>query len=573
MLVNEDTLIAFYSKLESKSDLEELPIKITIDESSSEIVKAILYKEWWILSDYAANNNSNNCPAEIVKYGIDRIASTSNIFLLARYNHVLYNLTNDGSYCQTAVNNYIQILKLYVDKNKKGKGYEIHLVLNWIIQLSLRIRLELTSVEKLVITFLMSNSVITETKIWLLDSIKENYNKWKIKGLEFVPDLCLGMYLHSSDYNECKHLLEIGEFFAKRFKKELLSTVYEKMGDNEEKNIYIYDGSIEKMVIPHYNQNTYQKMMKYYQKAGNEEKLRYATAKYNKNKVGMHFIKMKEKKELPKVFIDALNKLFETIEKSEPLHILYLLSNHCNLFLPLHSTLEEKWKELEEHKPLYMKITAAVLSDINNNPVHVTHKEIWIFQCMNTCYSNSIRWIIRILSTAIKSKKLSYNIVQQILLTYSNFGEEIKIIRNDKQLNYRLFDKVDYAIKDFFVQYQKELNGKSSDWRNVINTLTIQFEGILRDSIRLYNGETSKVVGSNKENVAEMLLDDLLRTKACKELYSFEDQDLFYYAFTNKGCNIRNNVAHGFYLPHDYSTKKAILVFLCLLRLVKYNIE
>lgn len=107
--------------------------------------------------------------------------------------------------------------------------------------------------------------------------------------------------------------------------------------------------------------------------------------------------------------------------------------------------------------------------------------------------------------------------------------------------------------------------------RSVINNLTIQFEGILRDIIRLYNGETSKVMGSNKEDVVEMLLDDLLRTEACRDLYTDEDRDLFYYAFTNKGLNIRNNVAHGFYLPLDYTSYKAILVFLCVLRLVRYT--
>lgn len=68
-----------------------------------------------------------------------------------------------------------------------------------------------------------------------------------------------------------------------------------------------------------------------------------------------------------------------------------------------------------------------------------------------------------------------------------------------------------------------------------------------------------------------MLLDDLLRTEACKQLYSDEDRDLFTYSFTSKGLNIRNDVAHGFYLPSDFTAFKAILVLLCILRLVRYN--
>ena len=159
------------------------------------------------------------------------------------------------------------------------------------------------------------------------------------------------------------------------------------------------------------------------------------------------------------------------------------------------------------------------------------------------------------------------------LLKHSDFGCELSMNRNGEQLTYCWFHKVDFATKDFFVQYKNELAGKHSDWRNVINALTIQFEGILRDKIRLYNGETSKIIGNTKENVSEMLLDDLLRTEGFLELFSLEDKDLFYYVFTNKGYNIRNNVAHGFYLPYDYTSYIAILVFLCLLRLVRYDIK
>ena len=311
--------------------------------------------------------------------------------------------------------------------------------------------------------------------------------------------------------------------------------------------------------------------MQYYQKAGNTEKLRHATTKYNENKVGMRFLKFEDKRELPKEFAEALHTLFETVENSKPEQILYFLSNHYSLFAPPHSVLEEKWKEVEKQKPFYMEHIAAVRSDINNNTVHVTHEDNWKFQYMNIFFTNSIRWIIHIISSTIKRKQLSYSIVREILLQYTNFGDEIEVNRNGTQFHYRLFDKVDFAFKDFFRQYLKERDSKDADWRNVINSLSIQFEGILRDTIRIYNGETSKVIGGNKENVAEMLLDDLLRTQACKELYSDEDRDLFYYAFTSKGLNIRNNVAHVFYLPHDYTSYKAILVFLCVLRLTRYE--
>ena len=145
--------------------------------------------------------------------------------------------------------------------------------------------------------------------------------------------------------------------------------------------------------------------------------------------------------------------------------------------------------------------------------------------------------------------------------------------RGQTEIQYTWFDRVDNAIKDFFTQFHKEIIGKQSDWRFTINTLTVQFEGILRDIIRIHSGETTKIKEGRKTVVAEMLLDDLIRTDAFDELFSKESKDLFLYTFTNEGYNIRNDVAHGFYLPCDYTAFKATLVFLCILRLVRFDNE
>ena len=55
------------------------------------------------------------------------------------------------------------------------------------------------------------------------------------------------------------------------------------------------------------------------------------------------------------------------------------------------------------------------------------------------------------------------------------------------------------------------------------------------------------------------------------QIFKKEDIEFFEYVFTAKGCNIRNNVAHAFYLPVDYGTTEATLVFLCILRLTMFK--
>lgn len=568
MIEHSDYIKKVHEELDSKSDLENFDYKKLRDSSLSEDDRCILQKEYWLLSDFAINCNEVHNKEEIIEYGKKRLEATSNIYLLSRYNHVLYNLTKNTLFCKNAITNYSQIFKQYVEK--EVDGYEIHLILDWIIKLSKKIRLDMSSLEETILSYLKSNDIRDNIKHWILVSLKDNYDKWKPKGLEFTVQLSLELYSRETEYSKGKHILETAEFFAARLNRDFLIPIYEALGDNEERIVYDYDGQPENMVKPHYNQSTYQRMMQYYQKAGNKEKLRYATSKYNENKVGMRFFNIEEKRELPKEYVDFMNQLFRSINESDSKTILNFLSNHNDLFYLTNSKLKELWESTERKKPFYMLHMNAVRCDINNNIRTVSHEELFKYQGYTVYLSNTVKWITHILSTAIENKKMSYSIVKKILLRQSEFGRKWVMTRNGQEFNFCWFEKIDSALKDFFIQYNKELKGQPSDWSNVINSLTIQFEGILRDSIRVYNGETSRIVGSNKENIAEMLLDDLLRTEACKVLYSDEDRNLFYYTFTNKGYNIRNDVAHGFYLPHDYTSYKAIIVFLCILRLVRY---
>lgn len=74
-------------------------------------------------------------------------------------------------------------------------------------------------------------------------------------------------------------------------------------------------------------------------------------------------------------------------------------------------------------------------------------------------------------------------------------------------------------------------------------------------------------------NTSEALLDSLLREPCLLQVFVEEDIEFFEYVLTSKGLNIRNNVAHAFYIPQDYGITYATLVFLCILRLAKFRPE
>ena len=101
-----------------------------------------------------------------------------------------------------------------------------------------------------------------------------------------------------------------------------------------------------------------------------------------------------------------------------------------------------------------------------------------------------------------------------------------------------------------------------------VDVLSIRFEGILRDMVGDYGGRITKV---RDNGTSQALLDDLLREPCLQDMFRVEDIEFFEYVFTAKGHNIRNDVAHAFYIPQDYGIIQATLVFLCILRLTMFS--
>ena len=101
-----------------------------------------------------------------------------------------------------------------------------------------------------------------------------------------------------------------------------------------------------------------------------------------------------------------------------------------------------------------------------------------------------------------------------------------------------------------------------------MDSLTLKFEGVLRDFILLSGGNTTKSV---EGNIQEQLFSDLIDNPTISQYFNENDIELFKFTFMKKGKDLRNNIAHSFMNYSDYSLENAILVFFCFLRLGKYQ--
>ena len=177
--------------------------------------------------------------------------------------------------------------------------------------------------------------------------------------------------------------------------------------------------------------------------------------------------------------------------------------------------------------------------------------------------------MVELLNRAINKKKIGYFQIKKTL-EKAAFGISFDVNRGDSVINYTWFSLIDIGIREFFKQLQKAVKMKQTDWRFTIDFLVPKFEAIFREIVENAGGDITKV----KENGDSDLkpLEDLFASSIIKEIFNEDDIFLFRHTFTKVGWNIRNNVAHGLYKSFDYTLSKAILVFLCILRLNKVTI-
>lgn len=567
-------LKGFYDSLEKSYEFSVKSFQIDDKEDVTDRERDIIGLENWILSVGIFVPQDNTFKDKTIDYLKTRIdGGTQNVFLLSKYYNALYALTNNREYCIESIKNTYSLFNYYISHEGSHYKYYSCQALGYVVRMSRRIKYNQSQIESDLVAILNDKSVADLTKYWILYAVKTNYNDCKYKSFSFVPELCLDIHLRMVDYTRCKNILEVGLFFSTKFKTNNQPTFYEYLGDNETKRICT-ENNRENIVVAHTNQNVYLQMMKYYKKSGNNEKLLYATRKYNENKSSLKYITIEDSQPITEKDRENIRGIIEKMGECRLEELFYFLSCDNRYIYPSHKMIDETWENVKNADYFHMKHFTPVKNDINGNQQETTYESIHKFQVFQWWVTNAFNLVLKkILAINIECRRLTYGRVKQILLQHTTFGMDLVARRGQTEIQYTWFERVDYAIKDFFTQFHKEIIGKQSDWRFTINTLTVQFEGILRDIIRIHSGETTKIKEGKKTVVAEMLLDDLIRTDAFDELFSKESKDLFLYTFTNEGYNIRNDVAHGFYLPCDYTAFKATLVFLCILRLVRFDNE
>lgn len=187
-----------------------------------------------------------------------------------------------------------------------------------------------------------------------------------------------------------------------------------------------------------------------------------------------------------------------------------------------------------------------------------------------------------VIFAAFNAGKLTKQSVTKFLREHSWLGRRLRLeIAAGDIREYTWMDLLEPGLEAYFEALRAYTEGKEPPHALVlaIDSLTVKFEGLLRDLCRFQGVTTTfdKPESRDKPDrivTHEKYITQLLREPMLKNLLSSADLLFLKYLLVEHiGVNLRHKVAHCLLSFEDYDLGKAHLVFLGILRLSKFNVQ
>ena len=508
---------------------------------------------------------------EQITYLKERAQLVKNPVLIARYNHILFCVDKNQKYGINAINAYKRLLNLKLENDAYDRFIP---AIEAVIKLTEKIKYSVETTKKELVA-LISDKQIEIYQKHIISTLLINSSLFKSQELAFFPELALQWIGHSK---------EAGFFNNKEILNNAIrvcnnngidtSLYFEKLAENE--LIILNEHPDESDFI---RAQALGEIVEYYKKAKNTEKYELYLKKYThaKSQIELHAFDVSPDKEAQRILNEEINRRVKAILTWEVDIIFYHFSIHTQLFPDIDSVVEIATKN---YRKSFLQHISSSVFDINNNIKTLSDEEN-LEKEIYTNYSYSLGLgalieLIRVLQVGAYNRKITYHHLYDYLNRKSWFGqsiEETKMRSSSDNKSYTWLNLLAPALHSFMIQMETSfLVGKGltyTNWVLPLDSLTLKFEGALRDFIKIVGGNTSVV---KRNELQEMLLDDLLNCETAKKVFSKNDLTLFKMIFTKKGDNIRHSIAHGFYHPGEYTIEKCCKVFLCILRLSAYRL-
>lgn len=498
-----------------------------------------------------------------LNYIIDRAKKTNNPKHKAKYSHLLWEShLKNNKYCKEAINNYLGFLDLIIPKEKNNiENRNIQLIFENLFVLAQKINYKKEETISLLLSNLSLNYINGYNKFHLMKFICEH-------GKKIDKNILLKFYNYSNEVIEKKSYPEFRQEYL-----SLLILLSKKTGNDVKPyhnllaETHLKDSEKHKeSFIAH---DYYIKALKQYQLAGNTIKVEEVTVLIEKEKDNLNFKEIKVEHTS-----DELQQWYETLDNFTTELVDKYPSKDIYEYLMLSEYIFPKAKVLDEKfsSPL-MDLVSTMNFDFNRN---VSESKIGGLNPYYIHIKNfSLRHLLLVFSKGTKNGKISFQSLKEFLANNTWYGKDFKIVNPDgKKVVFKYLDLILPSLDSFFKQSEIDLKLHKNNPMGYIlsiDSLTLKFEGVLRAFSRQIGAQTIEVKESGTQE--RISFDKLLENEKITSLIPPDDLALIKFLFSKDKLNLRNNVAHCFYKPNDYSASIVWLLICAFLKLGNYKFK
>ena len=504
---------------------------------------------------------------EDIEYLKERLDFTQNSWLKSRYSHLLWQEIKHNKYAEVAIDNYIAT----INRIKAEEARELPIILSAILFISKKTK------KKLEIAKEVATTLINDLPNWfkpnILNSILEN----NIFSKEELNDIALKVPSWVEDENPVS-------YFANKQKLEAgiqlynllelpLNELYELLAKNEDLILEQHQEDTDFVKF-----TTIGTKAKYLRLAGKLEEAEDNLKEYNRLKqtvkLGKVSWQLGEKE--TEMFNKYLNMKSKVILDMPTEGILAFFSINEDILVDPEENLKNAEKTI---KNSIRNLFSTSVFDINSNFKNLEDSEKIDKEVIQSyTISHGVKCFslfLKVFVDGILTGKLNYYKIYDFFESQTWYGTKFKRGMTDNEIdqNSNWLTMLAPGIHNLIAQFELSVLMNTNKINNFIlamDSLTLKFEGALRDFIRLSGGNTST---SKRGEIKEQILEELLENPTTKKYFTERDIELFKFTFTQKGKNLRNNIAHSFLQFSDYNLQSVTLVFFCILRLGKYTFD
>jgi len=517
-------------------------------------------------------------------YFIERLNSTNNPLLMARYAQLLWNSPKKhAKYARLAVDAYLNLVNVYEEKDKERPeehyGLEVLKAVKNAFFISRQSRYRVKDVKSKILNLIKKfnpeSSSLYALKFTLVKLMLQNKRVFKRKDYAGIPRVLWKLaesLIKERNFHQSIEICELGERINQKTGRKThnwrkrIAESYEALLEQVKDKQNIVTLFFCEMAIESYK------------KIGNKKKVVELTNKYSEIKGSMKFAEFRKEIDLSN-YIKQCKDIAKNIALKKPEEIIQILM-HDKSLLPDAKEMEKEAEELKKQS-IAISLIPEIIFDQSGHPAqHFNDDEEKNYLGTLRQYKMhleiiKIHLIREIILNAVRKKKLNTRTLLDYIKKNSWYGKTLTKKVADSVISYNWLNLLAPSIDDYFRRLDYFLiTSKMPDFVLPIDSLALKIEGLIRDICRSLDIPTTCFKKDKKgRNIAqERDLHALLSEDKIKELINEDDLLFLKFLLVEKaGYNLRHKVAHSLMDYREYSFDLMNLLFLALLRIGKYD--